>query len=179
MKATKATPVVVTIPTAKCSPVVKAINGAESATDTAITELEKLDSEYATMKAKHMAEALIKAGAKWSINTIMQELSRIRALKKAGKWAKGMTSYQVREAQKALPKTTRAKADKSAPVANGSVSKESEAKLTGKISREPPTTIANALIEALIQSGIGDLEAVLAEARRLVIQAVNDKKPKK
>lgn len=179
MKATKNTAVVVTIPTAKCLSVVKAINGAESATDTAITELEKLDSEYATMKAKHMAEALIKAGAKWSINTIMQELSRIRALKKAGKWAKGMTSYQVREAQKALPKTTRAKADKSAPVANGSVSKESEAKLTGKISREPPTTIANALIEALIQSGIGDLEAVLAEARRLVIQAVNDKKPKK
>lgn len=173
----KATPVTITIPASRTAPVIRAMDAASAATDTAISELEKLDREYPEMQAKVMAGILVKAGAKWSENTIMQELSRIRALKKAGKWQDGMTSYQAREAHKALPKGTRAKKAEAEPVSPTSViSGESGEKLVQKISRTAPDTIANALVEALIQSGLDDLEKVLAEARRLVVQAVNAKK---
>ena len=159
---------VVSIPKSRTASAVRAINNATKGADTALAELDKLDNDYASMKGKDLADVLVKAGAKWTANTIMQELSRIRVLKKAGKWKTGMTSYQAREAKAALPKQER----KKTTVANG-VSKEAAEAATAKISREAPDTIASALIEAITASGVED---VLAEARRLITQAVNAKK---
>lgn len=171
--------VTVTIPANIIRNTVKAINEAASANDTAVAALAKLDNDYHALAAKSVAEALVTGGAKWSSNTIMQELGRIRRLKAAGKYEASMTSYQLREADKALPKTPRAptapKGDKAAPTA-GTASTAPAPQVVSKISREAPDTIAKALIDAIMASGLEDAEQVLSEARRLIVAAVNAKK---
>lgn len=180
MKAKKqAKAVSVVIPAERIAQAVTAINTAATAEDTALAALNELDKDFPTMKGTNLATALVNGGAKWAHGTIMMELSRLRALKKAGKWQDGMTSYQAREAHKQLPKASRDKGKAGPKVANGAVSKESGEKLAAKISREAPDTIATGLVDALMASGLDDLEAVLAEARRLIVNAVNDKKKAK
>jgi hypothetical protein len=177
MKKQKATPAVVVIPKARLVATIKAINESFTYQSTAIQALAKLDNDYSTMQAKAIAEQLVANGCQWALNTIMQELSRIRRLKTAGQWKDGMNCAQVREAVEALPKKERkAKAE---PVANGTVSKESAEQLVGKISRHAPDTIAISLVDAIVASGIESLDDALAEARRLIIQVINDKKKAK
>lgn len=167
--------VLLIIPTVRLESACNKINASFDATTIALSALDELDSEYPAIQGKALAQQLVAAGCRWSENTIMQELSRIRRLKKAGKWVVGMTTNEVRTAVDALPKKPRATAAK---VANG-VSKESAEVIVAKVSREPTDTIAAALVEAIIASGKEDLEDVLKEARRLITQAINAKKKAK
>lgn len=184
-KKSKAAPVEVTIPTETIKVAVKAIAAAAKSGDAAIHALSDLDAKFPTMKAVSIAKALVNGGAVWSEATIRQELSRIRTLKKAGLWKDGMSSFEMR-AELTMLKAIK-DADKEAgtppPSADAPVAdRDGDAEKTVKrISKAAPDTIATALIDALIQAGVGDgdMDAILAEARRLVIAAVNAKKTAK
>lgn len=175
----KAAAVVVTLSSADTKATVKVINAAAESAEAAIHSLAVLSDKYPTVQAKQIAAALVTAGAKWADATIQQELGRIRKLKREGLYRADMTTNEMRDELRML------KAVKDADTApidatTGDMAVPADAsKAATRISRNAPDTIAAALVDALIASGVGDMEAVLAEARRLVIAAVNAKKSTK
>lgn len=184
-KKTKAAPVEVTIPTDAIKHTVKAIAAAAKSGDAAINALASLDAEFPTMKAVNIAKALVNGGAVWSEATIRQELSRIRTLKKAGVWRDGMSTFEMREELAVLKAIKEADKEAGTPPQSADApvaERDGDAEKTVKrISKAAPDAIAAALIDALIAAGVGDgdMEAVVAEARRLILSAVNAKKAAK
>jgi hypothetical protein len=148
---------------------------ADKANQSAVQALKTLSDEYSTLDCKAIAKALVSGGASWSENTIRLELGRLRRVSASGKDVTGMNSNELRLADKALPKAERTP---KTPTATADAV-EVKATPTAKLARQAPDTLARALVESVQASGVEDLEAVLAECRRLIVAEVNAKKKAK
>ena len=95
------------IPASAFANAVRAINKADTASKSAVQSLRELASAYPNAKATEIAEGLVAAGCRWSKNTIMQELGRLKKALKAGIDCADMTAGELRKALEELPKAAR------------------------------------------------------------------------
>ena len=95
------------IPASAFTNAVRTINKADTASKSAVQALRELASAYPNAKATEIADGLVGAGCRWSKNTIMQELGRLKKALKAGIDCADMTAGELRKAIEELPKAGR------------------------------------------------------------------------
>lgn len=95
------------IPASAFVAVSQKINKADTASKSAVQALRELASAYPNAKATEIADGLVEAGCRWSKNTIMQELGRLKKALKAGIDCADMTAGELRKALEELPKAGR------------------------------------------------------------------------